>query len=598
MRKLFKHIIFLVVLGSLSLPMIQRFFNVFDEGQLNGDFVLGEFPEYSTDNWLNGTFQTGFDRYVEDHIGFRNFFVRLNNQLDFSLFDHINAEGLVKGKNNILYEYDYIRAYTGKDFIGEATITRTMNKLKFIQDHLKENFDIDVILIFEPSKARIQPEFIPENYLKDGITVSNYEFFKQKAEDFDINYLDLNAYLKQVSDTIRYPVYPPYGIHWSEHTMSFITDTLISFIETTRKIDMPEFSVETRFVQDSISDSDYDAGMTSNLLFKMDQQPLPYPFFTFYPDTTKTRPGVLAVADSYYWNIFNTRVPENLFENQAFWYFNAKVYPDFYFDEVWTEDLDLKTEVKKQDVILLGITERFLYKFGWRFVDQIYEIYGPKYSGNIVEKYEINIRNYSALFDQLQKTAEKTGQNLEQLILMNAHDEAIRKDFENYLTWHGDRFYKNVIIGDTSWRDSIIAKAARKNLSFEQQLKEEAMFLFKSNKAEVYQKFKLIQAYRDSIYSTPGWLDLIRQKAARFYLPVDEMVKVDAEYMADQFIKNDTPFKKLVRQYESAIRNTPEWLEAVREKAEKNGVSLDEMVRKDAAYVATEKMKEQEKKVE
>lgn len=573
--------------------MIQRFTHWFDEGQLNGDFVLGEFPEYSTDNWLNGTFQAGFDRYVEDHIGFRNFFVRLNNQIDFSLFGHINAEGLVKGKNNILYEYDYIRAYTGKDFIGEATISRTLNKLKFIQEHLKSALDIDVVLILEPSKARIQPESIPDSYLNDGLTTSNYDVFRQKARELEINLLDLNAYLMQVSDTIRYPVYPPYGIHWSEHTMSFVADTLIRFVESVSTIDIPEFSVETRFVEDSISASDYDAGMTSNLLFTLDQPPLPYPFFSFDKDTTKSRPMVLAVADSYYWNFYNTKVPKNLFANEAFWYFNAKVYPEFYSGEVWTHDLDLKSEVEIQDVIIIGITERFLYKFGWEFVEQLFEAYGPKYSGDIVEKYERKIRNYSTWFDQLQITAEQTSQNLAELIRSNAHDEAVRKDYETYITWYGERYFKGIVAGNETWSDSTRAKAKRNNRTFEEQLRMEAMYVFKSSEPNIYRKYELIQAYRDSIYADKTWLQLISKKAERYHLPLDEMVSVDAEYMAYRILKNETPLSRLIKHFESVIRNSPEWLEAIREKAEKQGVSLDEMVKMDATYMATEELKKQ-----
>ena len=574
--------------------MFQHFSKVFDTGKLSGDFVLSPLPAYSTDKWMSGTFQAGFDRYIEDRIGFRNFFVRLNNQIDLSLFGHVNAEGLVAGKNNILYEYDYIRAYTGGDFIGKRTINRTMDKLKFLQDHLKKEFDIDVILIFEPSKARIQPEFIPDRYLDDGISLSNYEYFRQKAEELNINHLDLNHYLNLVSDTIRYPVYPTYGIHWSEHTMSFVTDTLVRFIEARRNIDMPEFSVETRIVPDSISASDYDAGMTANLLFRLPQPDLPYPFFTFYEDTSKQKPRVLAVADSYYWNIFNTRLPQNLFANQAFWYFNAKVYPDFYFGEKWVKDLDIRKEVEQQDVILLGITERFLYKFGWEFVDQLYDIYTPNYSGDIIEKYEIRIRNFSQWFDQLHDSAVKKDVPLESLIRANAHEQAIKEDFETYLTWYGPRYYKRIIREDQPWRDSIMQKATRQGVDFEAQMEKEAMFVFESNHPEIFHKYEVIHAYTDSISNNREWMKTIREKADRYYMPVDEMVKIDAEYMAWMYLKDETPFKRRVRHYEDLIRNTPEWLETIKGKAKERGISLDEMIKMDATYMANEELKKKE----
>ena len=41
------------------------------------------------------------------------------------------------------------------------------------------------------------------------------------------------------------------------------------------------------------------------------------------------------------------------------------------------KDLDLRKEVEKQHVIFLMITERFVHKFDWRFIDQLYELYTP-----------------------------------------------------------------------------------------------------------------------------------------------------------------------------------------------------------------------------
>lgn len=570
--------------------MIQHFTNMFEEGELSGDFVLAEIPEYSTVRWMNGTFQAGFDRFIEDHIGFRSFFVRLNNQIDFSFFNHVNAEGLVKGKGGLLYEYDYIRAYTGKDFIGKETIHRKLNKLKFLQDHLKSNYDIDIILILEPSKARVHPEFIPDRYLKHGISLSNYEYIRQASIEKGINLLDLNLYLNRVSDTIRYPVYPPYGIHWSEHTMRFITDTLVKFIESKRNIDMPDFTVENRFVNDSISDSDYDAGLTANLLFRPDQPELPYPFFDFKDDQEKDRPMVLAVADSYYWNIFNTRLPKHLFANQAFWYFNAKVYPDFYYEEVWTSDLDLTAEVEKQDVILLGITERFLYKFGWKFVDQLYEAYTPKYTGNIVEKHEIDIRNYSTWFDKLCDTALKINAPLKSIIRDHAREQAIKQNFETYLTWYGHAYYQRIIRENKAWYDSLVNKAKQKGVNTETQLAREADFVFKNNNPEIYKKKEIISEYIDSISKSEEWMEVIREKASQLYVSVDEMVKVDAEYMAYIYLMEETPLQKRVRHIEDQIRNTPEWLEAVRQKAENENVTLGEMIRRDATFIAKEQL--------
>ncbi|MCF8365918.1 MAG: hypothetical protein K9H16_09055 [Bacteroidales bacterium] len=591
MNQKVKNIVFFLLLALLSLPLFQHFTRIFDTGRLNGDFILHERPQFSWSSWMDGTFQTGCDRFIEDHIGFRNFFVRLNNQIDFSLFDEVNAEGIIKGKNSILYEYDYIRAFTGDDFIGKNTITRKMQKLKFLQEHLKNKFDIDLILIFEPSKARIQPQFIPDSYLEKGKTLSNYEFFKQQADDLKVDCIDLNEYLLEVSDTIPYPVYPPYGIHWSEHTMNFITDSLINYIESKRNIDLPDFKVETKIVGDSISDSDYDAGNTSNLLFRLQGPVMPYPFFTFYDDSTKTRPMVLAVADSYYWNIFNTRVPKNLFANQAFWYFNAKVYPDFYFEEKWTRDLDIQKEVEKQDVILLSITERFLYKFAWQFVDQLYEIYTPEFSGDLIEKREDEIRNYSTWFDDLVIRAQNNDTlTLWELIHTEADFLAQKKDFEIYLSWYGMKYFKGIISSNSNWNSTIYVKANEKGRSYNEQLNIDAAWIFEQNYPELFRKFTTIRKYREMIRADSAWLEAVAQKAQKYYIPPETMVSLDAEYLANKELKPESFEEKVLKLIET-IKNDPEWLKAVTSKAAEKGFTLNEMLRRDAEYVITEQQK-------
>ncbi len=592
MNKKIKNIIFVLLLALLILPLFQHAAKFFNAGKLNGDFILAERPQFSRSTWIDGTFQAGFDRYIEDHIGFRNFFVRLNNQIEFTFFDEVNAEGIVKGKSNILYEHDYIRAFAGGDFIGGKTITRKMEKLKFLQNHLKEKFDIDLILILEPSKARIEPQFIPDHYLENGISISNYEYFKQKATDLKVDFIDLNKYLVEISDTIQYPVYPPYGIHWSEHTMGFITDTLIRYIEKKRNIDLPGFSVKNRIVGDSISDSDYDAGKTCNLLFRLPQNELPYPFFTFYDDSTKAKPAVLAVADSYYWNIFNTRVPQNLFTNTSFWYFNAKVYPDFYYGAKWTKDLDIKKEVEKQDVILLSITERFLYKFAWQFVEQLYEIYTPPFTGNIIEKKEDVIRNYSTWFDELVERANAENISLVGLIHKEASFLAEKENYEVYLSWYGAEYYKNMIQMSSSWDSAVRVKAIKNSQSYNDQLTGEANWIFKENMPDIYTKFTTIKNMENAIFSDSHWLKTVAEKAQKYNMPVEMMVSVDAEYV----VENDPAlvnFVNNVRLLEKTIKNNPDWLKKVGEKAQKKGISIDEMLRMDAKYIIKEQQKKQ-----
>lgn len=585
-----KRFLFLILLVLILLPVLQHGTKLFHVRPLDGDFVLAQRPSFSWKSWINGDFQGRFNNYIEDHIGFRSFFVRLNNQLDFSLFKKANAEGVVVGKNNILHEFDYIRAYTGGDFIGKSTLDKKLNKVKFLQKHLKESFDIDLVLVFEPSKARLLTETIPDRYLKNGVALSNYDYLQQRASELHINHLDLNRLFVQAKDTASLPLYPKYGIHWSECTMPFVIDTLVSYLENLRNTDFPDYRIDQHYFSDTVS-ADYDIGKTINLLFRLPHPPMPYPKFSFTSHSDKQKPMVLTVADSYYWNIYNTRVPSNLFANEAFWYFNAKVYPDFYFGEKWVKDLDLRAEIEKQDIIILSVTERFLYKFGWNFIEQVYNLYTPTFTGNITEKYEEQIRMDAGWFDQIVLKAQKDGIVLEEAIQKEAKYQAWAQETDVYLTWFGQEYFESVIRNDKKWNEAILAKAAENKKTHEEQLSEDADFIFRQNKPAIHQKYNLIRKFVGSIRSDPAWLQQIVAKAASYEMDTATMIRVDAEYMANQQINPDDPLAEKTETYEALIRANATWLESVRKKAVEKGISLDEMVKEDARYMAEQELK-------
>ncbi len=134
---------------------------------------------------------------------------------------------------------------------------------------------------------------------------------------------------------------------------------------------MDERRFPDKYIEDHI-------GVTLNLLCRLPtNEDLAYPVYRFEENPAKDKHMVLVIGDSYYWNIFNTRIPKHLFKNEAFWYFYAQLYPETYYKPTWAKDLNLKVEIEKQDVIFLMVIERFLHKNGWNFIEEAYALYGP-----------------------------------------------------------------------------------------------------------------------------------------------------------------------------------------------------------------------------
>jgi len=281
MKKPGLHIAFVFIILMMVLPAVQMRFHPFKEKPLNGAFNLAEKPHFSKENWNSGEFQGKVERYLKDHIGFRNFLVRLQNQVDFSLFRQANAEGAILGKNKQLYEYDYIRSWLAIDFPGESFIEKKLERTKFVQDYLKREKNIDLVVVFEPGKASFYPENIPSQYTAKKNGLSTYDQYLAKAKETGIDYIDLNEYFLQLKPESKYPLFPPLGTHWSVYGMLFVADSLIRFIENRRNVDLPEFYADSIEISSKPRDTDDDMIRTMNLLFSLKGVDLAYPVFTF-----------------------------------------------------------------------------------------------------------------------------------------------------------------------------------------------------------------------------------------------------------------------------------------------------------------------------
>jgi hypothetical protein len=379
----------------MFLPFLQFKFNIVKLKPLEGAFLLSEKPntkEFTWQAWFSEKFQNYFNKGIEDNIGFRSFLVRMNNQINFWLFRSTDNKNMVIGKDDNLYEEGYILAYTGANFVGEDFLNKRIERLKAVQDFLKKEKNIDLVLVFEPGKASFSSENIPRKYKKQGI--SNYEYCSQRCHETGVKYIDLNKYFLLLKNKSKYPLYPKYSVHWSSYGMALGMDTIIRYIEEIRNIDMPDLIWSSIRVTDSSKDADFDAESTLNLLFSFPNLKLGYPQIRFGSDEGKHRPMVLTVADSYYWSVYNSKIPLNLFANEQYWYYGKTIYPDIFGDAAKhvTDSIFFK-DVEKQEVILLMITEMNLYNAFWGFTDKLYSAYFPaaetdpeyEYIGSVIE---------------------------------------------------------------------------------------------------------------------------------------------------------------------------------------------------------------------
>jgi hypothetical protein len=374
----FKKILFISIVSLLSLPMAQQFLNFREVKPLTGDFKEIEKPILTKQGWWSGKYQDDYQNYLNQNIGFRPLFVRVYNQIHYSLYNQAKANGVIIGKDNYLYEENYIGAFLGEDFIGKEEIKEKVRKLKKINDTLACK-GIDLIIVLAPGKGSFYPEFIPDQYNIENRSISNYEVYSKEIKQLDLHLLDFNKWFKTVKNTARYPLFPKTGTHWSKYGEMKAADSIIKYLNSIQKENkIPELIIGEVKTSSKMIDTDNDIEKGMNLLFEIKNIEMGYPQFKVQENSNSESPRVLTIADSFYWGMFNFGLSRDVFNNGQFWYYNQQIYPDSYETPIKVEDINIIKEVEKNDAVILMSTDGNLYKFAFGFIDQLYGAYYNK----------------------------------------------------------------------------------------------------------------------------------------------------------------------------------------------------------------------------
>jgi hypothetical protein len=370
-----KRLLFTFVVALLFLPMIQKQLGVVDVKPLNGSFTTLEAPQFSINDWFDGTYSTDELSYLDQNIGFRNIFVRVYNQLHYTLFNQAKANSVVIGKDNYLYEENYIRAYLGSDFIGNDQIAEKVTKLEKINDTLR-TIGIDLIVVLAPGKGSFYPEFIPDSYDPQNRSTTNYEVYSEHLSRSNIQLLDFHKLFKELKNSSPHPLFPKTGIHWSKYGEVLVADSIINYITSTQGyVNMPQLVLTDLEYSTTMRGTDDDIEKGMNLLADIQDLEMGYPKFKIQTDSSSISPKVLTIADSYYWGMFNWGLSRDAFDGGQCWFYNEQIYPDSYSNPVNVKDIDIKASVQENDLIILMSTDANLYRFAFGFIDQLYEVY-------------------------------------------------------------------------------------------------------------------------------------------------------------------------------------------------------------------------------
>jgi hypothetical protein len=377
MGKALKYFLFALILGALWLPISNQMFEYIPTWTLNGSYEKLTEPEFSWEEWFEGTYQEKVEPWFNEQIRGREYLIRVRNQYYFSVFNMAMANGVSPAKDGVLLDVDYVDAFYGKDFAGEEFLTDRLQKWKRIEKGL-DSVGVKAFMTLAPGKGSFfEAQF--SDFLKGAHQpTTNYIFIKTWGEENDIRLLDLKSVYHTWKDTSRYPLFPKGGIHWSEYGVAHICDTLRGYIQTVTGRPLQEFWFDIE-VSETARGADRDIADGMNLLFTPKTEKLAYPIRYFGEDSTIKPTKFLVIADSYYYMLMHSGFGNRIANYGGFWFYFEDAQPHGQFPSDKVDELDILAEIKKQDVIMLMMTEPQMQRLGWDAIDELEKaLYPPK----------------------------------------------------------------------------------------------------------------------------------------------------------------------------------------------------------------------------
>ena len=319
----------------IAFPLLQHGLSFYESGKLHGAVSGIPDPPFNWKTWWAGDFQAQKSAYLNDSTGCRPDLVRLNNQLDFWMFRKLHAHSVVAGKNDCLFEQEYVDEYYGRDCTGADSMRKAVVQLRKVQDTL-ERLGKTLVFLYAPSKAYYFADQLPPRSrgAKTGAT-TNYAIFKRLADEAHIHQIDYNAWFLSMKDTSRELLFSRLGIHWTMYGSLLAADSFIRYIDRQRNIRLPSLQWQKVEHTDEPRRTDDDLAAGLNLIYPMKPEHFTYPEYSYNHDGKRDMPRILYIGDSFLWVWLYDDLMQNISNDFEIWY---------YFVESWNQNTIKGTE--------------------------------------------------------------------------------------------------------------------------------------------------------------------------------------------------------------------------------------------------------------
>lgn len=540
---LIKKILFALTAVLLFVSAIQKETKLFTLEPLTGVSFLTSRPELGFESYRTGQYQSQAESYIKENFGFREPLIRLYNQFQFDAFRKIYNKDIVVGKDGWLYFIQHANEYYGTEIYrwydsneeACAQFDREAQRMWKLRGILKD-YNVDFMVFMAPQKGFVYPEHLPDRE-KDTTTVSAREYYSARFDEYDFPYIEMTKWFIDIkeADTLPYSLFPQTGAHW-DFSAALATDSLLRFMGDLKGVSLPKLHFgPLRESTDETKHGDYDIENLANLM-----RPLPHSYdrlldaeVTYSVDSTTTMASAIFVGTSFLMRMYHFVPFSEIFPNSQYWYYNSTVYSGKnYKTMTYVNKLDVLSELLETDYVVWFTEGDQMCKASFGFV----ELALVKLC---FDEETLDVRRRQ-LMDSLDVTYARAA-------------DLIMHDPERYLP---------ELAGDS------IPTVRNPRIPEVLAIKE--------------------------IKKDPKWMIALRCQSIQQNLPLDEIMKLEAQnvlngrpLMRDNTtsVSREDYIESLVREMVEEIRNKPDLMAQIQEKADNSGRTLEEQLEADARWI-------------
>lgn len=337
-------------------------------------------PEWDWDSLKRGASFRAVEDNVAAGIGLRNWWVRLDNQVNYTLFQETQRrpEGthVVAGPGDWLYERHYITHAVQPGRMTEEQIRATLARMRRVQDKLAAR-GVPFLLVVAPSKVEVYPEHVPATYWggrNPAYVMTSFERARPLFAEYGLNVYDGPAQFAAWKHTMPDHLFTRSGTHWSYYSAFHVLKDLRERLNPVMRHPMPDFRLASLRSRNPRGTDEDLLALMNLLVDEPYSHPSPYPRLLAQTEVPRAQlPRILWVHDSFGWALIDLLYPANVVRpSESLYYFqSAYAHPG---PRKLSRDLrrtNWETYLRDYDAVVMVWTEIAFDFAGWGFLEAV-----------------------------------------------------------------------------------------------------------------------------------------------------------------------------------------------------------------------------------